>query len=37
MVIWLPVTLVGLFFLARQGLGLGAISHARDLEQRVVS
>lgn len=37
MVIWLPVTLLGLYFLARQGLGLGAISQARDLEQRVVS
>jgi glycosyltransferase 2 family protein len=37
MVIWLPVTLVGLFFLARQGLGLGAITQVRDLEQRVVS
>ncbi len=37
MVIWLPVTLVGLFFLARQGLGLGAISQARDLEQTAVS
>jgi uncharacterized protein (TIRG00374 family) len=36
MVIWLPVTLVGLFFLARQGLGLGAITQARDLEQRAV-
>jgi glycosyltransferase 2 family protein len=31
-VIWLPVTLVGFFFLARQGLGWGAISHARELE-----
>jgi len=37
MVIWLPVTLVGLYFLARQGLGIGAIAEARDLEQQVVS
>jgi hypothetical protein len=34
MVIWLPVTLVGFFFLARQGLGWKAITHARDLENR---
>jgi uncharacterized protein (TIRG00374 family) len=32
-VIWLPVTLVGFFFLVRQGLGWGAITHARQLEQ----
>jgi len=34
-VIWLPVTLVGFFFLARQGLGWGDITHARELEQVV--
>ena len=32
-VIWLPVTLVGFFFLARQGLGWSAIARARELEQ----
>ncbi|MBA3870994.1 MAG: flippase-like domain-containing protein [Anaerolineae bacterium] len=32
-VIWLPVTLVGFFFLIRQGLGWGDITHARELEQ----
>jgi uncharacterized protein (TIRG00374 family) len=36
-VIWLPVTLVGFFFLARQGMGWGAITHARELETEVVS
>lgn len=35
-VIWLPVTLVGFFFLARQGLGLGAITHAREMEQQPI-
>ncbi len=34
MVIWLPVTLVGLFFLVQQGLNLSAISRARQLEQK---
>lgn len=33
MVIWLPVTLLGFFFLIRQGLGgFGAIARARQLE-----
>lgn len=32
-VIWLPVTLVGFYFLVRQGLGWDAITHARELEQ----
>ncbi len=32
-VIWLPVTLAGFAFLIRQGLGWGAITHARELEQ----
>lgn len=31
-VIWLPVTLAGFYFLVRQGLGWSAITHARDLE-----
>lgn len=35
-VIWLPVTLVGFFFLVRQGLGWNAITHAQELEQRAV-
>jgi uncharacterized protein (TIRG00374 family) len=33
-VIWLPVTLLGFLFLARQGMGWGAITRARDLEQQ---
>jgi glycosyltransferase 2 family protein len=32
-VIWLPVTLVGFFFLMRQGLGWSAITRARELEE----
>lgn len=35
-VIWLPVTLAGLFFLARQGLGWNAITSARDLEEGAI-
>ncbi|MBZ0299344.1 MAG: flippase-like domain-containing protein [Anaerolineae bacterium] len=33
MVIWLPVTLVGLAFLLQQGLNLSAIARAQQLEQ----
>ncbi|NWF68661.1 MAG: flippase-like domain-containing protein [Chloroflexi bacterium] len=36
-VIWLPVTLVGFFLLARRGLGWRAISHARELEHAASS
>ncbi|MCA0454125.1 MAG: flippase-like domain-containing protein [Chloroflexi bacterium] len=32
-VIWLPVTLAGFAFLVRQGLGWGAVTHARELEK----
>jgi uncharacterized protein (TIRG00374 family) len=32
MVIWLPVTLVGFYFLSRRGLGLGALTDHRKLE-----
>jgi hypothetical protein len=32
MVIWLPVTLLGFYFLVRQGLNLGALTRARELE-----
>ncbi len=32
-VIWLPVTLAGFASLVQQGLGWGAISHARELEK----
>ncbi len=32
-VIWLPVTLLGFFFLIRQGLGLNTLTRARDLER----
>lgn len=31
-VIWLPPTLLGFFFLVRRGLGLSAVTRARDLE-----
>jgi glycosyltransferase 2 family protein len=36
-VIWLPVTLAGFFFLVRQGLGWSTITHAREMEQRAAS
>lgn len=36
-VIWLPVTLLGFFFLARQGLGWSAIARARSIEQKVTA
>jgi uncharacterized protein (TIRG00374 family) len=36
-VIWLPVTLLGFYFLVRQGLGWNAITHAGELEQKAVS
>ncbi|MEQ8678031.1 MAG: lysylphosphatidylglycerol synthase transmembrane domain-containing protein [Aggregatilineales bacterium] len=32
LVIWLPVTLAGFAFLAQQGLGWNAVTHARDLQ-----
>jgi uncharacterized protein (TIRG00374 family) len=35
-VIWLPVTLLGFYFLARQGLSWQAVTHARELEQPAV-
>ena len=35
-VIWLPATLVGLFLLLRQGLGLSTITQAQQLEQKAV-
>ena len=37
MIIWLPVTLVGLFFLLQQGLGFSAITRAQRLEQKALS
>jgi len=33
-IVWLPVTLAGFFFLAKQGLGWDAITDARRLEQQ---
>ncbi|MBZ0296873.1 MAG: flippase-like domain-containing protein [Anaerolineae bacterium] len=36
MVIWLPVTLVGLYFLLKQGLSLSAITRAQQLERKAV-
>lgn len=36
-VIWLPVTLVGFFFLIRQGMGWSDITHARELEEQVAT
>jgi glycosyltransferase 2 family protein len=35
MVIWLPVTLVGLYFLLQQGLSMAALARARQLKQKV--
>jgi len=32
MVIWLPVTLVGFYFLTRRGLNIGALTDQRQLE-----
>ncbi len=34
-VIWLPVTLLGFFFLIRQGMGWSDITHANELEESV--
>ncbi|MDX1993248.1 MAG: lysylphosphatidylglycerol synthase transmembrane domain-containing protein [bacterium] len=34
LVIWLPVTLVGFYFLARQGLNFTAIAQAREIEEQ---
>lgn len=34
LVIWLPVTVVGFIFLARKGLGLGAVAQAGQLTQQ---
>ena len=36
-VIWLPVTLVGFFFLIRQGMGWSDITHAQELEEQVTT
>ena len=36
-VIWLPVTLVGFVFLAREGLNFRAITHARQLEREAMA
>jgi uncharacterized protein (TIRG00374 family) len=36
LVIWLPATLIGFFYLARMGLGWAAIARARELEQKPV-
>jgi uncharacterized protein (TIRG00374 family) len=36
-VIWLPVTLLGFYFLVKQGLGWSTITHAQELEQKAVS
>lgn len=35
-VIWLPVTLAGFFFLIRQGLGWSTVTHAREMERGAV-
>jgi uncharacterized protein (TIRG00374 family) len=37
MVIWLPVTLVGLYFLLRQGLGLSAITQPEQIERQTTA
>lgn len=35
-VVWLPATLLGFYYLIRQGLGWSAITHARELETKAV-
>ncbi len=35
LVIWLPVTLLGFYYLVRRGLGLDAVAHADQLEQEI--
>jgi glycosyltransferase 2 family protein len=35
-VIWLPVTLLGFYYLVRQGLGWSAITSARAMEQETI-
>ena len=37
MVIWLPVTLVGLLLLLQQGLNFSALTHAQQMEQKALS
>jgi uncharacterized protein (TIRG00374 family) len=37
LVIWLPVTLVGFILLARQGLSISAVTHARELENKAAT
>ncbi len=37
LVIWLPVTLLGFYYLIRRGLGLDAVAHAERLEQEVIT
>lgn len=32
-IVWLPVTLLGFYYLARRGLGLGALTRASDLQK----
>ncbi len=36
MVIWLPVTLLGLFFLLQQGLSIAAVARAQQMEQKAL-
>ncbi len=35
-VVWLPATVLGFYYLIRQGLGWSAITHARELETKAV-
>ena len=37
LVIWLPVTLLGFYYLVRRGLGLDVVVHAERLEQEIES
>lgn len=37
LVIWLPVTVVGFIFLLRRGMGLGAITHAGELQNETAA
>jgi glycosyltransferase 2 family protein len=37
LIIWLPVTLLGFYFLVRRGLGFGAVTHAEQLEKEAAA
>ncbi|MEP7290861.1 MAG: lysylphosphatidylglycerol synthase transmembrane domain-containing protein [Chloroflexota bacterium] len=37
LIIWLPVTLLGFYFLVRRGLGIGAVTHVEQLEKEAAA